>query len=177
MTPLVPHASTPPRAVRLGARAARTASELRLGWRLDGDVARVRLPPPGAPRRGDRLWGHTCFEAFVGADGEPAYVELNVSPSLEWAAYAFVRRREGGTVLDAALEPRLRRRTAGALELDAAVPLAALAPSFARAVLRVGLSAVVEHDDGALSYWALRHAPGAPDFHHPDAFALRLEPA
>ena len=36
------------------------------------------------------------------------------------------------------------------------------------------LTAVVEDDRGSLSYWALRHAPGNPDFHDPDAFALEL---
>jgi hypothetical protein len=34
---------------------------------------------------------------------------------------------------------------------------------------------VIEEIDGALSYWALRHAPGKPDFHHRDAFALELD--
>jgi hypothetical protein len=38
----------------------------------------------------------------------------------------------------------------------------------------VGLSAVIEAADGALSYWALRHPAGRPDFHHPDCFALDL---
>ena len=33
----------------------------------------------------------------------------------------------------------------------------------------------VEAADGTLSYWALRHAAGKPDFHHPDAFALEIE--
>ncbi len=42
--------------------------------------------------------------------------------------------------------------------------------------LRLGLSAVVEANDGTLSYWALRHPPGRPDFHHPDGCVLRLEP-
>lgn len=39
---------------------------------------------------------------------------------------------------------------------------------------RLGLSAVIEEKGGALSYWALRHAPGRPDFHHPRAFVRRL---
>ena len=43
-------------------------------------------------------------------------------------------------------------------------------------VVLVGLSAVVESREGGLSWWALRHAPGRPDVHHPDAFALRWEP-
>jgi hypothetical protein len=45
-----------------------------------------------------------------------------------------------------------------------------------RARLRIGLTAVVEDASGALSYWSLRHPAGRPDFHHADAFALRLEP-
>jgi hypothetical protein len=44
------------------------------------------------------------------------------------------------------------------------------------AALRVALSAVIEEEGGMLSYWALKHPPGKPDFHHPDAFALELEP-
>jgi hypothetical protein len=44
----------------------------------------------------------------------------------------------------------------------------------AKGRLRIGLSAVIEGKDGALSYWALRHAPGKPDFHHRRAFALEL---
>jgi len=37
------------------------------------------------------------------------------------------------------------------------------------------LSAVIEEESGTLSYWALRHAPGRADFHHPDGFALELD--
>jgi hypothetical protein len=41
--------------------------------------------------------------------------------------------------------------------------------------IRLGLSALVEAIDGELSYWALRHLPGKPDFHHVDAFDLQLD--
>jgi hypothetical protein len=34
---------------------------------------------------------------------------------------------------------------------------------------------VVEDEAGAFAYWALKHPPGKPDFHHPDAFALVLD--
>jgi hypothetical protein len=43
--------------------------------------------------------------------------------------------------------------------------------------LQLGLTAVIEDDSGNLSYWALRHAPGNPDFHDPDGFALELRSA
>ena len=36
----------------------------------------------------------------------------------------------------------------------------------------LGLSAILEEEDGTISYWALAHPPGRPDFHHPDCLAL-----
>jgi hypothetical protein len=39
---------------------------------------------------------------------------------------------------------------------------------------RLGLSAVIEAVDGAMSYWALAHPSAKPDFHHPDSFVLDL---
>ena len=42
--------------------------------------------------------------------------------------------------------------------------------------LRLGLSAVIEDDSGKLSYWALKHPSGKPDFHHPDTFVLEIAP-
>ena len=34
----------------------------------------------------------------------------------------------------------------------------------------------IEEASGRISYWALKHPPGRPDFHHPDGFALELPP-
>jgi hypothetical protein len=33
---------------------------------------------------------------------------------------------------------------------------------------------VIEEAGGGISYWALAHPPGRPDFHHADGFALEL---
>jgi hypothetical protein len=104
---------------------------------------------------------------FVAAKGDAGYREFNLSPSGEWAAYAFEDYRRGGP-LDAMPEIVVRTH-ATRLELSARVPLREQGP------LDVGLSVVVEDQDGALSYWALRHGPGRPDFHRRDAFALALE--
>jgi len=170
-----PHAAAP--ALRIAA-AAITVPGGRLGlrYRIDGDIARLRLPSPQPPGPADGLWAHTCFELFVAETGADAYREFNFSPSGQWAAYRFRAYRERD-VADEALEalgdaPRVTLRSNDTtLELDAVVPSSRLPPS-ARS-LRLGLTAVVEDTDGVLSYWALRHPGARPDFHHCDGFVLR----
>jgi len=144
---------------------------LPVAFLLEGRIGSLRIPGPRPPRRADGLWRHTCFELFAAGEGDPAYVEFNLSPSGEWAAYAFRDYREGGETA-AAPAPGIEVSRAGArFALHAGIPLALLP---AARPLRLGLSAVVEEADGPLSYWALRHPAGRPDFHHPDAFALTL---
>ena len=148
---------------------------LSLSYCLRGDMARLRVPAPQVPGPADLLWQHTCFEAFIGVPGDPAYREFNLSPSGQWAAYAFTdyRQRDGQFVLAAV--PQISVQCfAGRLEL-----LAKLAPSCLPTTpshLEIGLSAVVEADDidDAHSYWALRHPSAQPDFHHRAAFVLSL---
>lgn len=149
--------------------AAATGRALRIRYRLLGDLSRIRLPVGAAPGRADGLWRHTCFEAFLAGEDFPHYREFNFSPDGRWQAYAFAAYRDGGAMaVDAA--PMIAQVTgADGLELEARLP-GALLPAGRR--LRLGLSAVIEDADGLLCYWALRHAPGKPDFHHPDTFAL-----
>jgi hypothetical protein len=147
---------------------------LSIGYCLEGDLERIRVPPPGPWRRAARLWEHTCCELFVAREGSSAYHEFNFSPSGEWAACAFTRYREGGPLADEALNPRIAvRRGPQRLELDASVQLDRL--SLAGTALALGLCAVLEQRDGTLSYWALKHPPGKPDFHHPESFALEID--
>ena len=152
------------------------SAALALTYILKGDLARLQIPPPGPPRRADRLWQHTCFEAFISVKGEPAYYEFNFSPSGEWAAYAFRRYREGAPLADDELAPMIKVRSAKKnLDLDVVINLDRLLKMSPRLQLRLGISAVVEEKRGMRSYWAVKHPPGKPDFHHPDAFALELE--
>jgi hypothetical protein len=176
---LVPHAQTPSDVVeRVDVRVRRDRDgRLALTFGLEGRLSALRLPPTTEPRRGHELWRHTCFEAFVARDGTTEYHELNLAPSREWAVYAFRAYRDGEALDDQALAPRIVvRRQADRLELDALVVLDRLSPRHRDEALRVALAAVVEEHDGTLSYWALRHPSGRPDFHHADGFALRLEP-
>jgi hypothetical protein len=162
--------------------------EVRVGWTqgnalaftyaIKGDVMRLRIPLPRQPRRADRLWQHTCFEAFVSVKGKPEYYEFNFAPSGEWAAYKFQRYRDGTPLENKGLAPMIAVRRAGdGLDLDATVRLDGLPATPPGASLRLALSAVIEDESDMLSYWALKHPPGKPDFHHPDAFALDFEPS
>jgi hypothetical protein len=152
-----------------------TGTSLGCSYSLHGDLAHVRVPGARTGRRADGLWQHTCFEVFVAAEGDPGYLEFNFSPGLDWAAYRFGAYRDGMTPANLAQAPGLNvRRTPERLDLSATVYLAGLGARFAAPRLRVALAAVIEEDDGRLSYWALQHPPGNPDFHHPDGFALEL---
>jgi hypothetical protein len=173
------HPETPSKAVRgITARICRMPGDrLAITYVIEGDLDRVRVPAPRAPRIADRLWQHTCCEFFIGCKGTRAYHEFNLSPSGEWAVYAFDSYRVPQTPSSAALPaPQLAiRTTSGTLELDAVIPLNGLSAIRPGPQLALAVAAVIEDADSALSYWALRHPPGKPDFHHAEAFALELK--
>jgi hypothetical protein len=148
---------------------------LALVYRVDADSAGLRIPPPAPPRRSDRLWEHTCFEAFIAQKGKPEYYEFNFCPSGEWAAYSFRSYRDGMRLHNETPPPRLAVRTKrDSLELRAVIDLRRLRILTSNERLRLGFSTVIEENNGILSYWALKHPPGKPDFHHSDCFALEL---
>jgi len=175
MTVLTCHPETSSRWVHgVEARVGWTGRRsLALRYSIEGDIARLRIPPPQPTRRGEGLWQHTCFEVFLSV--KQSYWEFNFSPSGEWAAYAFKSYRDGGRIEGDRLDPEITvRSAANNFELEAFVRLDRFLSITPQAKLRLGLSAVVEENDGAVSYWALKHPPGKPDFHHPDSFALEL---
>ena len=145
-------------------------------YALKGELSRLRIPRFRQLPKSDRLWEHTCFEAFVAVKDNPAYYEFNFAPSGEWAVCAFRRYREPATPPKEKLAPEITVRRAGdSLQLDALVWVDRWQAIEPGARLSVALSAVIEDNRGMLSYWALKHPPGKPDFHHADAFALEIE--
>jgi hypothetical protein len=147
-----------------------------LTYSLDGQIGRLTLPAKSTPSRVDGLWQHTCFEVFVAVEGAPEYREFNFAPSGQWAAYAFQRYRDGGS-LPRASDPQITIRTsANRFELDALIRRESLPAVPVNARLLLGLSAVIEENDGVMSYWALKHRPGLPDFHDASAFVLEWAP-
>jgi hypothetical protein len=161
---------------RIEVEIARPSADiLALSYVVTGRIGDIRLPPVSEPLRSDALWRHTCFEAFVrGASGD-AYYEFNFSPSTQWAAYRFSGYRSGRTVASEVGAPAIAAES----KPDCYTLLASLAlgrlPGLPReAPWRLGLSALIEDRNGRMSYWALAHPPGKPDFHHADGFACAL---
>jgi hypothetical protein len=178
------HPDTPSEAIRgIAARVRRNQDgTLAVAYVIEGDLARMKIPAPAptSASRGEPLWRHTCCEIFIARQGEAAYHEFNFAPSGAWAAYAFARYRQSapsaGGPPDPTLVHGLSSHTTGSrLELHASICLDRLSPSHAVAKLALAVSTVIEDRDGGLSYWALTHPSGKPDFHHPDAFTLRLD--
>lgn len=175
--PLNCHPSTPCEPIRrFTARAAKTSDgRLAFEYAVEGDMAALRIPGPRVPRRADGLWMHTCFEAFLMQ--KKGYYEFNFAPSTEWAVYRFSGYRDGMSVIRPARPPKISvTLDAHGLWLSAAIDPSGLSEGFEGANPILALSAVIEEQDGRLSYWALKHPQGRPDFHHPDGFALRLDP-
>ncbi|HYG47734.1 MAG TPA: DOMON-like domain-containing protein [Allosphingosinicella sp.] len=175
--------------------------KLQIRYVLIGKHRQVRLKLRDQDRD-DPLWRHTCFEAFVRIGGEEGYLEYNLAPTGDFAAYRFDRYREGMTpareigssILDVQrrtepldLERRASLKRAGFDTLERFEPsffslkaelsfsnvmgLAVAQPWY------LGLSTIVEERNGRMSYWALAHPPGKPDFHDPACFALELPAA
>ena len=169
-----------------------------------GPVQHIKLPRQTMepPERIDGLWKHTCFEAFVRAGEEEAYHEFNLSPSRDWACYEFEGYRaamhaeqqvglprietwlhlarsakDKARGLEKDIAGTVRRFDQPFFELSAMLEMERMLAKPIDRPWRLGLSAVIEERSGRLSYWALAHPPGAPDFHHRDCFALELAAA
>ena len=174
---LISHPSTASEVVRgIEVQTRRpSGTTLELRYLVDGDIARLLIPDARPSRRADRLWQHTCFEAFVAAGSGAGYYELNFSPSTEWAVYRFSAYRKGMTAVERMRSPRISTDVdADRLAVAVAVELEVLSELDTGVGLRIALCAVIEDAKRRMSYWSLAHPPGKPDFHHPDGFALVL---
>lgn len=149
---------------------------LALRYTVEGDLRLLSIPPARPARRADELWRHTCFEAFIATGAGTSYLELNFSPSGEWASYAFSAYRERASEAQAegeagAVPSVTTMRDDRTATLEASIELECLRGDAPR---QVAIAAVIEQAGGQLSYWALRHPAGKPDFHHPRGFALQI---
>lgn len=115
-------------------------------------------------QRKDNLWEHTCFEIFLAETGMQNYWEFNLSPSGNWNVYSFSGYRKGmkPEIYFDKLQFEVKILSGILLKLKTTIDL-----KFFQYYLDidVGLSAVIEKNNGVKSYWAVRHPGGIPDFH------------
>ena len=178
--PLRPHPDAPTDAVaRIEVNVARPrADRLVLSYIVTGRIGDIRMPQAAPAERSDELWRHTCFEAFVRAQSGHEYYELNFAPSTRWAAYRFSGYRTGMAVANEIDTPSIEAQAGpDRFALQASLQLNQLSALPPKTLWRLGLSALIEDTAGRMSYWALAHPPGKPDFHHLDCFAYELSPA
>lgn len=150
---------------------------LDLNYSVLGDISALELLEQTDAKRSDYLWQKTCFEAFIGAAGEKSYLEFNLSPSTEWAVYAFEDHRRGMRNPELATDPQICLSESSAkYNLAAKLDLRAL-PGMDSNCLDLAASAVIEEKNGRKSLWALAHPSGNPDFHNRDCFVHQLEGA
>lgn len=169
---LAPHPAHPPAALRaLEAKVTgRDANWLRLRWRIDG-AGQLKIPPFAGKGRSDDLWRTTCFELFLKPLGGDGYCEFNLSPSERWNAYDLDEYRGGMSERPMPREPECIMRQGSSFAIfDAAIP----ATGLPQGDCAMGLSAVIEEQDGTISYWALGHDGEKPDFHAPACFTGML---
>lgn len=173
---LTPHPAVRSPLVGVEVEIVRSRSGLALRYAVTGDIAELTIPELAHQGRAHELWKHTCFEIFMRTEQGEGYYEFNFSPTGQWAAYHFAGYRSGRTDIADVADPGIGTRSINdRFEIRAAIDLSRL-PELA-GPWTVGLSVILEQTDGNKSFWALRHPPGKPDFHHVDCFALRLPSA
>lgn len=140
---------------------------------LQGDMAQLRIPPKSIkPGPSDNLWQHTCFETFMNQADEKAYAEFNFSPSGDWATYTFSDERQRDTRTVEMISPQIVvAQSPKTLSLQAWISLSE--PQRGQS-FNLGLCAVIESQDGSLSYWALHHPQARADFHRKAGWTASL---
>ena len=151
---------------------ARLAAPAQLGchYALHGDIGRVRLPDSPRGRRARTGCGGTPASRSSWRRRWPATTNSTFHPRSTGRRITSRITAAGMTPARLAQPPAPARAAAAPRGLELVSDAAILRdwriwPRAPR--LQLALAAVVEDEDGRLSYWALRHAPGKPDFHHP----------
>jgi hypothetical protein len=149
---------------------------LHLAYHLQADMQYLRIPETQTPAMTDGLWEHTCFELFIGTEGDSAYQEFNFSPSGQWANYLFSDYRQRRTWQSDHVYWIDVEHSDTDLQMNIIIPYSELALLDTSKTMQIGITAVLETTNGELSYWALHHPTKAPNFHHRGGFIYSFAP-
>lgn len=118
--------------------------------------------------RQDFLWENTCFEIFIGVQGEDYYREINLSPSEAWQAYQFEEYRYPEDMPpQAALDIELNKLKRMHYGLNVSLDLTEfmLTHKLKWTDLFIGLSSVLKTSQGD-QFYAMQHSSPHADFHN-----------
>ncbi|MEH2040677.1 DOMON-like domain-containing protein [Nostoc sp.] len=160
--------------LKITGNISRNANQLTIYYNLGGDLKEIAIvPPSNAPSRKYELWEDTCFEFFLGIKDSPRYWEFNLSPAGHWNVYRFDGYRQGMQE-ETAFEklPFNVQNQADGLAVTLDVDLDKIVS--AEQEIEVGITTVIKHKNGEVTYWALTHRGAEADFHLRDSFIIEL---
>ncbi|KJS00394.1 MAG: hypothetical protein VR65_12895 [Desulfobulbaceae bacterium BRH_c16a] len=163
-----------PKGLKISGSVGRRPGSLHIEYRVEGDLHRIirPMPVPGPTRRHE-LWRQTCFEFFLGIQGESAYWEGNLSPCGAWNVYRFSDHRQEMREENAVGGPVCRMEAErGRLLFSCTIDIRDICKDCIP--LEAGIACVIEDFHGAVSYWAVDHCGSKPDFHDRRSFLLKL---
>lgn len=152
-------------------------NQLSLRYTLEGAIEQIQFAPKtDAPQRQWQLWETTCFECFIGRPDQINYWEFNLAPNANWNAFALDDYRQGIREAESIQQIAITtERTRDRFTLSTVLPLNQLVDR--QFPIAVSITAVIQDQSGALSYWAIQHSGSEPNFHQRDSFVVQLSPA
>ena len=152
---------------------SRKRNHLSVHYTLIGDIEHISLLEPSAqPARKDELWKSTCFEFFIAVPNQPDYWEFNISPSGDWNVYHIDAYRRLGFREEALIQrlPFSVRKETGSVSVEATVDLSPIIQVENK--IQLGITSIIQTDDGCETYWALTHRNPDADFHVRESFII-----
>ncbi|HXD09887.1 MAG TPA: DOMON-like domain-containing protein [Anaerolineales bacterium] len=173
---LIPYPASNIPALEITGTVLRIDNQIALRYFVRGDEVRKILFPDTSsfPARHDDLWQATCFEFFIAIEGQPQYWEFNMSPSRDWNVYAMDAYRQVNMREEFAFTqlPFEFRKTNADVLLDISLDLNPVVQS--ENSLEIGVTTIIQTNDGNETYWALAHPGEQADFHLRESFILEL---
>lgn len=174
---LIPH-QLHPDPLEIRSRVMRNKDELVLTYRLEGSLDQLVLPQKALRSEfKDELWKNTCFEAFLQIPESSEYCEFNFSPSGHFAAYHFSSYRTGMKPILNFGTPQIRMSMNNSHSLEFSASMTLPEPWASAPLLSAAITSVIEEKNSGVSYWAIRHKLGRPDFHDSAGFVVSLKTA
>ena len=160
--------------VQITGNISRVHNQLTINYQLVGDLQEIVIAQPAeTPARQHELWQNTCFEFFLGMKDSQRYWEFNLSPAGHWNIYQFDSYRQGMQEETAFnLLPFSVEHQSDIFLLSVNVDLDKIICS--EQLIDVGITAVIKHKDGEVTYWALIHQGKEADFHIRESFIVEI---